>query len=88
MSALLVPIFFSFLLGVKSIKQHALFRAFVKKNGRDNVTVDDLVRAITPKGRGNKRTHRFFFVIFNMVSTIVPAVEILIFVQPFAPQHL
>lgn len=26
----------------------------MKKNGRDNVTVDDLVRAITPKGRGNK----------------------------------
>ncbi|KAG6410163.1 hypothetical protein SASPL_128214 [Salvia splendens] len=37
----------------KSIKQHTLFRAFVKKNGRDNVTVDDLVRAITPKGRAS-----------------------------------
>ncbi|KAL8474866.1 hypothetical protein ACS0TY_031328 [Phlomoides rotata] len=33
-------------------EMRALCRAFVKKNGRDNVTVDDLVRAITPKGRG------------------------------------
>ncbi|KAK4483225.1 hypothetical protein RD792_010407, partial [Penstemon davidsonii] len=31
----------------------ALCRAVVKKNGRENVTVDDLVRAITPKGRAS-----------------------------------
>ncbi|CAN1273460.1 Transcription and mRNA export factor ENY2 [Linum perenne] len=30
----------------------ALCRAFIKKKGRDNVTVDDLVHVITPKGRG------------------------------------
>ncbi|KAL8474865.1 hypothetical protein ACS0TY_031328 [Phlomoides rotata] len=34
-------------------EMRALCRAFVKKNGRDNVTVDDLVRAITPKGRAS-----------------------------------
>ncbi|KAM7464741.1 hypothetical protein LguiA_032862 [Lonicera macranthoides] len=27
-------------------------RAFVRKKGRNNVTVDDLVHVITPKGRG------------------------------------
>lgn len=27
-------------------------RAFVKKKGRNNVTVDDLVHVIMPKGRG------------------------------------
>lgn len=27
-------------------------RAFVKKKGRNNVTVDELVHVITPKGRG------------------------------------
>ncbi|KAM7277673.1 hypothetical protein ACFE04_004807 [Oxalis oulophora] len=31
----------------------ALCRAFVKKKGRNNVTVDDLVHLITPKGRGS-----------------------------------
>ncbi|GFP94049.1 transcription and mRNA export factor sus1 [Phtheirospermum japonicum] len=31
----------------------ALCRAFVKKNGRESVTVDDLIRAITPKGRAS-----------------------------------
>ncbi|XP_042001636.1 transcription and mRNA export factor ENY2-like [Salvia splendens] len=34
-------------------EMRTLCRAFVKKNGRDNVTVDDLVRAITPKGRAS-----------------------------------
>lgn len=42
-----------------------LLRAFVKKNGKDNVTVDDLVRAITPKGRGNKLTHPVICSSFN-----------------------
>ncbi|GER31347.1 transcription and mRNA export factor SUS1 [Striga asiatica] len=32
-------------------EMRALCRAIIKKNGRENVTVDDLVRAITPKGR-------------------------------------
>jgi len=27
-------------------------RAFTRKKGRANITVDDLVRTITPKGRG------------------------------------
>lgn len=27
-------------------------RSFIKKKGRNNVTVDDLVHVITPKGRG------------------------------------
>ncbi|PON82851.1 Transcription and mRNA export factor [Trema orientale] len=31
----------------------ALCRAFAKKKGRDNVTVDDLVQLITPKGRAS-----------------------------------
>lgn len=31
---------------------HFDLRAFVKKKGRNTVTVDDLVRVITPKGRG------------------------------------
>ncbi|XP_027100334.2 transcription and mRNA export factor ENY2 isoform X1 [Coffea eugenioides] len=31
----------------------ALCRAFARKRGRNNVTVDDLVHVITPKGRGN-----------------------------------
>ncbi|OMO88163.1 Transcription factor, enhancer of yellow 2 [Corchorus olitorius] len=30
----------------------ALCRAFTRKKGRNNVTVDDLVQVITPKGRG------------------------------------
>ncbi|KAG6412654.1 hypothetical protein SASPL_125337 [Salvia splendens] len=34
-------------------EMRTLCRAFVKTNGRDNVTVDDLVRAITPKGRAS-----------------------------------
>lgn len=28
------------------------YRDFVKKKGRNNVTVDELVHVITPKGRG------------------------------------
>ncbi|KAK3413005.1 hypothetical protein EUGRSUZ_I01648 [Eucalyptus grandis] len=28
-------------------------RAFIKKKGRNNVTVDDLVHVITPKGRAS-----------------------------------
>ncbi|CAN6709045.1 unnamed protein product [Malus baccata var. baccata] len=31
----------------------ALCRAFIKKSGRNNVTVDDLVHVITPKGRAS-----------------------------------
>ncbi|OAY29643.1 transcription and mRNA export factor ENY2 [Manihot esculenta] len=31
----------------------ALCRAFIKKKGRTNVTVDDLVHVITPKGRAS-----------------------------------
>ncbi|KAI5341404.1 hypothetical protein L3X38_020678 [Prunus dulcis] len=31
----------------------ALCRAFIKKKGRNNVTVDDLVHVITPKGRAS-----------------------------------
>ncbi|RXH89256.1 hypothetical protein DVH24_031613 [Malus domestica] len=31
----------------------ALCRAFIKKKGRNNVTVDDLVHVMTPKGRGS-----------------------------------
>ncbi|GMH06844.1 hypothetical protein Nepgr_008684 [Nepenthes gracilis] len=31
----------------------SLCRAFIKKKGRNNVTVDDLVHVITPKGRGS-----------------------------------
>ncbi|KAL7135928.1 hypothetical protein ABFS83_11G131300 [Erythranthe nasuta] len=34
-------------------EMRSLCRAFVKNSGRDNVTVDDLVRAITPKGRAS-----------------------------------
>lgn len=30
-----------------------LCRALIKKKGRNNVTVDDLVRVITPKGRAS-----------------------------------
>lgn len=30
----------------------ALTRAFAQKKGRDNVTLDDLVQLLTPKGRG------------------------------------
>lgn len=33
------------------MKDHC--RAFIKKKGRNNVTVDDLVRVITPKGRAS-----------------------------------
>ncbi|KAL4366969.1 hypothetical protein GQ457_05G011230 [Hibiscus cannabinus] len=31
----------------------ALCRAYIKKKGRNNVTVDDLVHLITPKGRAS-----------------------------------
>ncbi|XP_052198128.1 transcription and mRNA export factor ENY2 [Diospyros lotus] len=31
----------------------ALCRAFIKKKGRNNVTVDDLIHLITPKGRAS-----------------------------------
>nr|GMC50848.1 transcription and mRNA export factor SUS1-like [Ipomoea batatas] len=30
-----------------------LCRAFIKKKGRNNVTVDDLIQVITPKGRAS-----------------------------------
>lgn len=36
-------------------------RAFVKKKGRNNVTVDELVHVITPKGRGIDSLTIFFF---------------------------
>ncbi|XP_031252523.1 transcription and mRNA export factor ENY2-like [Pistacia vera] len=32
-------------------EMRALCRAYIKKKGRNNVTVDDLVHVITPKGR-------------------------------------
>ncbi|KAJ8753316.1 hypothetical protein K2173_019715 [Erythroxylum novogranatense] len=31
----------------------ALCRSFIEKNGRNNVTVDDLIHVITPKGRAS-----------------------------------
>ncbi|KZV40003.1 hypothetical protein F511_12398 [Dorcoceras hygrometricum] len=31
----------------------ALCREFARKKGRNNVTVDDLINAITPKGRAS-----------------------------------
>ncbi|KAL6521822.1 Transcription and mRNA export factor eny2 [Orobanche gracilis] len=34
-------------------EMRAICREIVKKNGRENVTLDDLVRAITPKGRAS-----------------------------------
>ncbi|KAL3644046.1 hypothetical protein CASFOL_011978 [Castilleja foliolosa] len=34
-------------------EMRAICRSFVKKNGRENVTIDDLIRAITPKGRAS-----------------------------------
>lgn len=36
-------------------------RAYIKKKGRNNVTVDDLVHLITPKGRGK---YLFNFLLF------------------------
>ncbi|KAJ6949266.1 hypothetical protein NC651_003308 [Populus alba x Populus x berolinensis] len=39
----------------------ALCRAFIKKKGRNNVTVDDLVHVITPKGRGRAVAENPFF---------------------------
>lgn len=35
----------------------SICRAFIKKKGRNNVTVDDLVHLITPKGRGTACYH-------------------------------
>lgn len=40
-------------------------RQFIKKKGRNNVTVDDLVHVITPKGRG-KNYDPFFLNFFNI----------------------
>ncbi|GAB4828515.1 Transcription and mRNA export factor eny2 [Ancistrocladus abbreviatus] len=34
-------------------EMQALCRAFIKKKGRNNVTVDDLIHVITPKGRAS-----------------------------------
>ncbi|PIA51144.1 hypothetical protein AQUCO_01100170v1 [Aquilegia coerulea] len=34
-------------------EMNALCRAFARKKGRNNVTVDDLVHVITPKGRAS-----------------------------------
>ncbi|XP_031494091.1 transcription and mRNA export factor ENY2 [Nymphaea colorata] len=34
-------------------EMHALCRAFARKKGRQNVTVDELVHVITPKGRSS-----------------------------------
>ncbi|VFQ80027.1 unnamed protein product [Cuscuta campestris] len=31
----------------------SLCRAFIKKNGRNSVTLDDLIHVITPKGRSS-----------------------------------
>lgn len=36
-------------------------RAFVKKKGRNNVTVDDLVHVIMPKGRGKNSFFPFLY---------------------------
>lgn len=38
-----------------------LLRAFARKKGKNNVTVDDLVQVITPKGRGGFISFFFFF---------------------------
>lgn len=35
-------------------------RAYARKKGRNNVTVDDLVHVITPKGRGEHFYEEFF----------------------------
>ncbi|KAL9343397.1 hypothetical protein Peur_063828 [Populus x canadensis] len=34
-------------------EMNALCRAFIKKKGKNNVTVDDLIHVITPKGRAS-----------------------------------
>ncbi|KAJ7013828.1 hypothetical protein NC653_003455 [Populus alba x Populus x berolinensis] len=40
---------------------HEFWKAFIKKKGRNNVTVDDLVHVITPKGRGRAVAENPFF---------------------------
>ncbi|KAA8548234.1 hypothetical protein F0562_004505 [Nyssa sinensis] len=45
----------------------ALCRAFIKKKGRNNVTVDDLVHVITPKGRGKEGLLSFFFSVILLI---------------------
>jgi len=37
---------------LKFLSMSLCFRAFIKKKGKNNVTVDDLIHVITPKGRG------------------------------------
>jgi hypothetical protein len=41
-------------------------RAYARKKGRDNVTVDDLIHVITPKGRG-----KFFAIFFDMTFLLL-----------------
>lgn len=43
---------------------YCIFRAYVRKKGRNNVSVDDLVQVITPKGRGS-----FSLSILEVVAT-------------------
>ncbi|KAJ6866561.1 transcription and mRNA export factor SUS1-like [Populus alba x Populus x berolinensis] len=38
---------------LKSLSMSLCFRAFIKKKGKNNVTVDDLIHVITPKGRAS-----------------------------------
>lgn len=35
---------------------HSFSRSYARKKGRNNVTVDDLIHVITPKGRGKHST--------------------------------
>lgn len=44
-------------------------RAYAKKKGRNNVTVDDLVHVITPKGRGESSLLNLFILLFEIVSS-------------------
>jgi hypothetical protein len=46
-----------------------LLRAFARKKGRNNVTVDDLVQVITPKGRGEFISKFFFPEIYVLMSS-------------------
>ncbi|OEL36804.1 Transcription and mRNA export factor SUS1, partial [Dichanthelium oligosanthes] len=41
----------------------ALCRAYARKKGRNNVTVDDLIHVITPKGRGKSKKKMLLFVV-------------------------
>jgi hypothetical protein len=45
-------------------------RAFVKKKGRNNVTVDDLIHVITPKGRGKDFCCVFLWFSFQTLNCL------------------